>query len=133
MRKVPIHADGETIAKVVEYLHYHSRHPPDPIEKPLTRPLKELICEWDSRFLYTDLVKNGDEWQHDLLIRVMKLANYLCISSLKDLVCACCASMMDGKDAATLRKLFHLPDDLTEEQRQQVAREVVWVGGIRVD
>ena len=124
--ELPLIEGGVELQKIVDYMEHHYNNPAEKLQRPLKAELKTLICEWDKAFLYTDLVKNGDENQHELLIKVMLGANYMMIQDLRELCCQCCAQMIIGKNADQVRALFHLPDDFTDEERRQIALEKEW-------
>lgn len=117
---------GRTLKYVVEYLEYHHNNRHDPIEKPLKGKIDDVICEWDKTFLFTDLVKDHDEKQHELLIDVIMAANFLNIKDLLDLTCACVASMIKGKSPEQIRALFNIENDFTPEEEEKIREENRW-------
>lgn len=114
---------------VVDYLEYHAQYPPNPIERPLRRPIEEVICEWDYEFLFTDLVKDGDENDHKLLVEMIMAANYLEVQPLVDLCSACMASIIKGKQPDQLRDLFNIENDLTPDEEEKIQEQLLWCGG----
>jgi len=124
---IPIpNVNGATLKYVIEYAEYHKDSPADPIEKPLKGKVDDVISEWDKKYLYTDLVKNHDEKQHDVLIEVMMASNFLNIKDLFDLTCATVGSMIKGKTPEQIRALFNIPNDFTPEEEARIREENKW-------
>merc|ERR1711916_78905 len=92
------------------------------IEKPITKPLRESINEWDKAFLYTDLVKGGNEKDHGLLIAVLIAADYMQIEPLRDLGVCCIADMVKGKTVNQIRDTFHIENDFDAEEQALITR-----------
>jgi hypothetical protein len=125
--------EGHVLKYVVEWLAHHAEHPD---EKPPTKPINEFIetleafkptiSEFDYAFLYTDLVKNGNEEDHDLLVQVTMAANYMRIEDLLALCCGAFAMMMRSREAKEIRKLFKVPGELSQEQEDRIKKEHSW-------
>mmetsp|Transcript_135408 Transcript_135408/g.234852 ORF Transcript_135408/g.234852 Transcript_135408/m.234852 type:complete len:100 (-) Transcript_135408:228-527(-) len=75
---------------------------------PLKGKVDDVISQWDKNFLYTNLIKGGDEKQHELLIDCIFAANFLNIKDMLDLICAALASMIKGKTPEQIRTLFNI-------------------------
>ena len=86
-----------------------------------------MIGEWDKKYLYTDLVKNGKEEEHDILIKVMNGANFMGVEKLLELSCACYATMFQNKTTEQLRELLHEKNDFTPDEEEQIRMENEWV------
>jgi S-phase kinase-associated protein 1 len=124
---IPIpNVSGRTLKYVVEYVEHHYTNKADTIEKPLKGRIEEVICEWDKNFLFTDLIKNHDEKQHEILIDVIMAANFLNIKDLLDLTCASVASMIKGKTPEQIRALFNIENDFTPEEEEKIREENRW-------
>jgi len=119
--------DGRTLRYVIEYIEYHHNHPANPIEKPLKAPIDQIISEWDKKFIFTDLVKGGDETQHSLLIQVIMAANFVNVRDLLDLTCATVASMLRNKTPEQIRNLFQIENDFSPEEEARIREENRWV------
>lgn len=117
---------GATLRYVVEYMEYHWNNKAAPLPKPLPGPLNDSLGEWDKAYLYTDLVKGGDENKHELLSAVLMVALFLQIPDLLDLTCAAVAMMIPGKSSQQLRDFFHLENDFTEEEQKYIDMEQNW-------
>ena len=124
---IPVpNVSGRTLKYVLEYVEHHHNNRADAIEKPLKGKIEEVITEWDKAFLFTDLVKNHDEKQHETLIDVIMAANFLNIKDLLDLCCACVASMIKGKTPEQIRALFNIENDFTPEEEEKIREENRW-------
>jgi len=124
---IPIpNVNERTLRYVIEYIEHHHSNRADTIEKPLKGKIEDVISEWDKQFLFTDLVKNADEKQHELLIDVIMAANFLNIKDLLDLTCACVASMIKGKTPEQIRALFNIENDFTPEEEEKIREENRW-------
>ena len=53
-------------------------------------------------------------------------ANFLNIKGLLDLTCKTVADMMTGKSLPEIRKMFHIINDYTPEEEEQVRKENQW-------
>eukprot|EP00759_Apiculatamorpha_spiralis_P059046 PhF_6_TR9632/c0_g1_i1/m.14873/K03094/SKP1, CBF3D; S-phase kinase-associated protein 1 len=124
---IPIpNVNGKTLQYVLEYIEHHVNNRADPIEKPLKGKIDDVIADWDKQFLYKDLVRGGDEKQHELLIDVIMAANFLNIKDLLDLTCATVASMIKGKTPEQIRALFNIENDFTPEEEEKIREENRW-------
>ena len=121
---IPIpNVNGRTLKYVLEYCEHHWNNRAEPIDKPLRGKIEEVISTWDRNFLLTDLIKGGDEKQHELLIDVIMAANFLNIKDLLDLTCASVASMIKGKSPEQIRALFNIENDFTPEEEEKIREE----------
>ncbi|ORC88486.1 S-phase kinase-associated protein [Trypanosoma theileri] len=124
---IPIpNVSGHTLSLVIEYMEHHHKNRADPIDKPLKSKIDTIISQWDNTFLYTHLVKDHDEKQHEVLIDVIMAANFLNVKDLLDLTCACVASMIRGKSAEQIRALFNIESDFTAEEEEKIREENRW-------
>lgn len=117
---------GKTLKLALEYVEHHYNNRAEPIEKPLKGKIEDVITEWDKNFLFTHLVKNHDEKQHETLVDVIMAANFLNIKDLLDLTCACVASMIKGKSPDQIRALFNIENDFTPEEEEKIKEENRW-------
>eukprot|EP00992_Anisonema_acinus_P000861 TRINITY_DN10309_c0_g1_i1.p1 TRINITY_DN10309_c0_g1~~TRINITY_DN10309_c0_g1_i1.p1 ORF type:complete len:183 (-),score=34.70 TRINITY_DN10309_c0_g1_i1:70-618(-) len=122
---IPIPVNGRTMKYVVQYIEHHWNQKAAPIEKPLRGKIHDVISEWDKKFLFTDLVKNGDEKEHELLTDCTMAADFLQIPDLLDLTCACFASMIKGKSPGQIHDLFNI-NDFTPEEEERIRQENRW-------
>jgi S-phase kinase-associated protein 1 len=117
---------GRTLKFVVQYMEHHNNSKAEALEKPLRGRIEDVISEWDKAFLFTDLVKDHDEKQHETLIDVIMAANFLNVKDLLDLTCACIASMIKGKTPEQIRALFNIENDFTPEEEEKIREENRW-------
>eukprot|EP01006_Ploeotia_vitrea_P032755 TRINITY_DN64927_c0_g2_i3.p2 TRINITY_DN64927_c0_g2~~TRINITY_DN64927_c0_g2_i3.p2 ORF type:complete len:189 (-),score=43.73 TRINITY_DN64927_c0_g2_i3:283-849(-) len=117
---------GKTLKYVIQYIEQHHNNRGEPIEKPLKGKIDDVVCEWDKKFLMTDLIKDGDEKQHELLIDCIMAANFLNIKDMLELTCAACASMIKGKTPEQIRALFNIENDFTPEEEEKIREENRW-------
>ncbi|KAL9231849.1 hypothetical protein vseg_007018 [Gypsophila vaccaria] len=75
-----------------------------------------LKC-WNSEFVKVD---------QDTLFDLILAANYLDIKKLLDLTCQTVTDMMKGKTPEEIRKIFHIKNDYTPEEEEEVRRENQW-------
>jgi len=118
--------DGKTLPYVIQYMDYHWNNKADSIEKPLKGKVENVVSKWDQDFLNTDLVKDGIEEQHELLIGVIMAANFMNMKDLLELGCAKIASMIKGKTPEQIRKLFNIENDFTPEEEEKIKEENRW-------
>lgn len=52
--------------------------------------------------------------------------DFLDIKSLQNLLCREVAEQMTGQSLDVIRKLFHIENDFTEEEEEQIRKEVEW-------
>jgi S-phase kinase-associated protein 1 len=124
---IPIpNVNGRTLKFIVDYIEYHHDKRAEPIEKPLKGKIEDVISEWDKNFIFTELVRGGDEKQHELLIDVIMAANFLNIKDCLDLTCATVASMIKGKSPEQIRALFNIENDFTPEEEEKIREENRW-------
>mgnify|MGYP001996946676 CR=1 FL=1 len=124
---IPVpNVNGRTLKYVVQYIEHHHNQRSEPLEKPLRGKIEDVVSEWDKAFLFTDLVKDHDEKQHELLIDVIMAANFLNVKELLDLTCACVASMIKGKSTEQIRALFNIENDFTPEEEEKIREENRW-------
>eukprot|EP00996_Jenningsia_fusiforme_P004254 NODE_5067_length_722_cov_105.976226_g4704_i0.p1 GENE.NODE_5067_length_722_cov_105.976226_g4704_i0~~NODE_5067_length_722_cov_105.976226_g4704_i0.p1 ORF type:complete len:188 (-),score=43.03 NODE_5067_length_722_cov_105.976226_g4704_i0:97-660(-) len=118
--------NGRTLKFVIQYIEHHYNNKAEPIEKPLKGKVEDVISEFDRLFLYTELIKDGDEKQHELLIDCIMAANFLNIKDMLDLTCAAVASMIKGKTPEQIRALFNIENDFTPEEEEKIREENRW-------
>lgn len=128
---VPLHdVNSRTLHYVLEYCEYHCLARADPIERPLKSRIEDVVSEWDRRFLFTDLVKDGNEAQHELLVDCVMAAKYLNVRDLLELTCATLASMIRGKTPEQVRELFGIEQGFSAEEADKLREDHRWVEDI---
>jgi len=118
-RELPLpNVKGSTLAKVVEYMKYHTETPAKEIEKPLkSSNMAEVVSQWDAEFV---------EVEQEMLFELILAANYMDIKPLLDLSCAKVASLIKGKTPEQIRKQFNIQNDFTPEEEEAVRAENKW-------
>ncbi|KAF5827896.1 E3 ubiquitin ligase [Dunaliella salina] len=107
---------GKILAKVIEYCKYHvDANKKGPDGKPAKS--EEDVKHWDAEFVKVD---------QSTLFDLILAANYLNIKGLLDLTCQTVAQMIKGKTPEEIRKQFHIKNDFTPEEEEEVRRENQW-------
>eukprot|EP00759_Apiculatamorpha_spiralis_P052668 PhF_6_TR5937/c0_g1_i1/m.8585/K03094/SKP1, CBF3D; S-phase kinase-associated protein 1 len=119
--------EAETLALVLDFLKYHDDKPMRDIEKPLRTHIKEVLDDWDYQFFTQRLLESGDEKRHKKLLDVLKAANFMIILPLRDLCCACVASMLMGKNEQEILDLFGVTEAFTPQREEELYREYPWL------
>ncbi|XP_030937838.1 SKP1-like protein 1A isoform X2 [Quercus lobata] len=107
---------------VIEYCKKHVEAA-DPVPETSNSSLTEkthddpLTAAWDAEFVKVD---------QSTLFDLIVAANYLNIKGLLDLTCKTVANMMKGKTPQEIRDTFHIKNDYTPEEEEEVRRENQW-------
>nr|POE55349.1 skp1-like protein 4 [Quercus suber] len=78
------------------------------------------LTAWDDEFVKDIKV------DQNILFNLILAANFLNIKGLLDLTCKTVADMMNGKSVPEIRKMFHIINDYTPEEEEQVRKENQW-------
>jgi S-phase kinase-associated protein 1 len=99
---VPIlSVNGKILEIIVTYMNHHQGIVPPEIEKPLKdKNLKNIINEWDAKFI--DTVSKNQQQLYDLILA----ANYMHIESLLHLGCAKIASLIKGEPLEKIKEIL---------------------------
>ena len=110
--------NGRILIKIKEYLEHYEKEEPKEIGKPLPNPdFKECVGEWDFKFIKLDL---------DTIIELISGANYMGINPLLELASAKFASLIKNKSIEEIIKDNNITNELTNEEKQQIAEEDKW-------
>ncbi|KAF3432827.1 hypothetical protein FNV43_RR23929 [Rhamnella rubrinervis] len=111
--------NSKILAKVVEYC---KKHVADDSYKAAHefKLSDEDLTAWDA-----DFIKDIKDDQ-SILFDLMLAANFLDIKGLLDLTCQTVANMMKGKTPEEIRQIFHIKNDYTPEEEEEVRRENQW-------
>ncbi|KAF9605870.1 hypothetical protein IFM89_021267 [Coptis chinensis] len=101
------------LSKVIEYCKHHVDNP----SKIEDREVDDELKKWDKEFVQVD---------QNMLFDLILAANYLNIKGLLDLTCSTVADMMKGKTPEEIRNTFHIVNDYTAEEEEEVRRENSW-------
>ncbi|KAK7852639.1 SKP1-like protein 1A [Quercus suber] len=106
---------------VIEYCKKHVEAA-DPVPKASYSSLNGKTedpptAAWDAEFVKVD---------QNTLLDLILAANYLNIKGLLDLTCKTVADMMRGKTPQEIRDIFHIKNDYTPEEEEEVRRENQW-------
>ncbi|KAF5858594.1 hypothetical protein ETB97_003987 [Aspergillus alliaceus] len=106
------------LKKVFEWCEHH-RNDPGNSDKNGNGSSRETasIDQWDQEFMQVD---------QDIIFEIILAANYLDIKDLLDLGCKTVANMIKGKSPEEIRRMFHIPNDFTPEEEEQIRRENEW-------
>lgn len=118
---VPLpNVDGKTLSKVLEYCNKHSEHDGQ-LEKAADdhakRSMEKTMAQWDKDYINVDQA---------VLYWVTLAANYLNIKDLLTLCCQTVADIIKGKTPEEIRAYFHIKNDFTPEEEEEVRRENQW-------
>ena len=105
---------GTILAKVLEYCKQHVK-PNDGEES--SKDEAESLKSFDAEFVKVD---------QKTLFDIILAANYLDIKGLLVLTCQTVADMMKGKTPEEIRMTFHIKNDYTPEEEEEVRRENSW-------
>ncbi|KAJ4825247.1 SKP1-like protein 1B [Turnera subulata] len=109
-QRIPLpNVTGHTLSKVIEYCKKHTSTSSENKETELK--------DWDTEFTRVD---------QNTLFDVLLASNYLDIKNLLDFLCQTVADMMKGRTTEEIRRTFHIKNDYTPEEEEEVRRENQW-------
>mmetsp|Transcript_23995 Transcript_23995/g.66677 ORF Transcript_23995/g.66677 Transcript_23995/m.66677 type:complete len:161 (+) Transcript_23995:312-794(+) len=117
---VPVpNVNSKVLSKIIEYCSYHVEH--DRVlrdtEESNKRGLEEEVARWDKEYISIDQA---------VLCELILAANFLNIKGLLDLCCQCVADIIKGKTPEQIRQHFHIKNDFTPEEEEEVRKENQW-------
>ena len=128
VHRIPMpNVNGQTLQYVIEYMEHYAEAEPKELPKPLNAPIKEIIDKWDQNYVFTILIENDDEKQHEKLIDTVMAANFMNIEPLRELCCAVIAHMIKGKTPEEIRDIFNIENDFSPEEEKKIREENRWV------
>ena len=107
--------NSKILAKVIEYCNKHVHAAA--ADTTNASGGGEDLKNWDAEFVKVDQAT---------LFDLILAANYLNIKGLLDLTCQTVADMMKGKTPEEIREIFHIKNDLTKEEEDEIRRENQW-------
>lgn len=75
------------------------------------------VKNWDRDFVKVD---------QETLLDLLMAANYLNIKDLLELTCQATADMIKDKSPEEVRRIFHINNDFTPQEEQEIRRENQW-------
>ncbi|XP_004306259.1 PREDICTED: SKP1-like protein 1A [Fragaria vesca subsp. vesca] len=112
---------GKILAKVIEYCKKHIRAvAKDSSSFGLSSNEDDALKTWDGEFV------KELEADQNVLFDMILAANYLNIKGLLDVTCTHVAGMMRGKTLEEIRTIFHIKNDYTKDEEEEVRRENQW-------
>jgi hypothetical protein len=115
----------EYLLLVKEFLLHHHDDPMQPIPRPLPEyDMTKVASPWDVEFLN----KMPDGYELAMAwCQFSKVANYVDMPDLFDLVCAKLACVTMLQDEEQFRKDFHLTKVLTPEEERRIREDNPWL------
>lgn len=104
-------SDGEVMRKIIAYCENHVNDSEETIEE---NAKTSHISGWDKEFI---------DVGNPVLFSILNAANFLEIKSLVTLCCKKIANMMRGHTPEEIRQMFKLEDDLTAEEKAEIAEQ----------
>ena len=86
--------------------------------KDFAKRTKIEMTPWDLEFC---------DVPQETLLKLIAAANYLHIDKLLNVVCQSFASLIEGKTPEQIRQQFHLKNDFTPEEQEQIAKQNPWM------
>lgn len=107
---------GSILRKVLEWAEYHKNDKAEDEDE--KKEIKaDDIPEWDAKYLMVD---------HSTLFDIILAANYLNIKGLLVVAAKSLSLMLKGQTAEEIRTKFNIPNDFTEEEKEEMRKEIEW-------
>jgi len=117
---VPVpNVNSKVLSKIIEYCSYHvdqERKAKD-ADDHAKRQLDDESSKWDKDYINVDQA---------VLYELILAANFLNIKGLLDLCCQSVADIIKGKTPEQIRQYFHIKNDFTPEEEEEVRKENQW-------
>ena len=110
---------GKILGKIIEYCGYHVEQDRKLkcAEDHAKRQIDEDSAKWDKDYINIDQA---------ILYELILAANFLNIKGLLDLCCQCVADIIKGKTPEQIRQHFHIKNDFTPAEEEEVRKENQW-------
>lgn len=117
--EVPLHnVKSNILSKIITYLEQYVDTEPKEIERPLpSANYNECVDAWDFQFIDLEL---------EIIFELILAANYMDIKPLMELASSKIGSILKGKSPEEIRKIFHIQNDFTPEEENQIREENQW-------
>lgn len=117
---VPVpNVNSKVLSKIIEYCSYHvdqERRSKD-ADDHVRRQIEDETSKWDKDYICVDQA---------VLYELILAANFLNIKGLLDLCCQTVADIIKGKTPEQIRQYFHIKNDFTPEEEEEVRKENQW-------
>mmetsp|Transcript_45499 Transcript_45499/g.116428 ORF Transcript_45499/g.116428 Transcript_45499/m.116428 type:complete len:161 (-) Transcript_45499:222-704(-) len=117
---VPVpNVNSKVLSKIIEYCSYHvdqERRSKD-ADDHTRRQIEDETSKWDKDYICVDQA---------VLYELILAANFLNIKGLLDLCCQTVADIIKGKTPEQIRQYFHIKNDFTPEEEEEVRKENQW-------
>ncbi|KAE8775373.1 SKP1-like protein 4 [Hordeum vulgare] len=107
---------GPILSRVLQYVNRHYDQD-DALYYLYVPTADDPLKRFDDQFVHVD---------QDTLFDLIAAANYLHIQGLLDLTCRTVADQMLGKTTEELRRHFHIVNDYTPDEEEEVRTETSW-------
>jgi len=122
VQTVPLEkTESKYLGDVVEFMNYYHTNPMPEVEKPLDTAEKFVEKLGD------DFYRNYTKKDMDYVFEMVKIANFMDIPPLLDLMCATVASALKGKTPEEIQKTFGIEADFTPEDEEKTVEENPWL------
>jgi len=116
LANVPAHI----LSLVLKWAEQHQNDEPVPEQEEEDEEEKPvLVGEWDKSFL--------SALDHSTLFELITAANFLDVKGLMAVACKTVADMLTGKTPEEIRKEFDIEDDLSEEEKERIRKDIEWL------
>jgi len=102
------------LKKVIEYMRYHWNNVATIIPKPLVKPLKDYISDWDNIFIDVEM---------SMIVDLVMAANYLNIKDLLELSSAKIIDLNKNKSPEEIKEMFGIENIKDEDDLEEI-REI---------
>ncbi|CAD5221828.1 unnamed protein product [Bursaphelenchus okinawaensis] len=112
---IPIkNVKSDVLEKVLHWCEYHKEDEPLTDEELKNKDRNVHICAWDAEYLKMD---------DQLLLEVIKAANYLDIQELLDITCKHVANKLKDKSPEEIRAAFNIENDFSPEEEAKILKD----------
>ncbi|KAK3120248.1 hypothetical protein QOZ80_9AG0684340 [Eleusine coracana subsp. coracana] len=127
--KIPLpHISSHSLFTVIKYCDKHAAAAatkPDANHNAINKNTmgntvtsEETLEEWDRNLI--------DILNTDALFDLINAANFLNIKDLYEITCQKVADMIKGKTPNQMREMFHVTEDFTKEEKEQMLKDNFW-------
>lgn len=117
---VPVpNVNSKVLSKIIEYCSFHVEQDRKAkgADDHAKRQIEDESAKWDKEYIAVDQA---------VLYELILAANFLNIKGLLDLCCQSVADIIKGKTPEQIRQYFHIKNDFTPEEEEEVRKENQW-------